>query len=75
MAHNKDLGIADSFVLVETPTLKITKLLYKGRFRKLGEEIVTQVYDEAGRCIEEAHVYNGRTGHVSISRNITVSNE
>lgn len=74
MMLGKDLGLADSFVLVRTPTLEITKSVYKGRFKKLGEEVVTRVYDERGRCVEEAHVYNGRKGHISINREITSSN-
>ncbi len=74
MTFDKDLGFADQFILVDTPTLKITKLVYKGSMESLGEEIITRVYDTDGSVLEEAHVFNGTTGHVSVSRNITEGN-
>ncbi|NLH01167.1 MAG: hypothetical protein GX488_04575 [Clostridiales bacterium] len=73
MTFDKDLGFADRYIIVDTPTLKITKLVYKGSFAKLGEQTITRVYDKNGYVVEEANVFNGTEGHISVSREITDS--
>ncbi|MEG1491150.1 MAG: hypothetical protein RR394_02780 [Oscillospiraceae bacterium] len=68
MIFDKDLGFADRFILIDTPTLKITKLLYKGGLANLGEETITRVYDTEGNILEEAHIFNGSKGNVTVAR-------
>lgn len=58
MIHDKDLGFADRYILYDSSTVKVIKLIYKGNHTALGEQTQVCIFDNDGYVSKQIAQFN-----------------
>lgn len=58
MEYDKDLGFADRYILYDSPTVRITKLIYKGSHANMGEMTQICMFDGDGYVSKQVAQFN-----------------